>query len=141
MSFPLIVLDASAALALVLTDEEGARIAAIVEDTINGNGQIFVPGIFWYELGNGLLTAERRNRLSRQEVGAAGGHLARLPIVTHIPSDWADHQRTYQLARTHALSFYDASYLELALRYQAILASCDAHLIGLQGAYPQVFAR
>ncbi len=62
MAFPLVVLDASAALALLLADEEGSEIAKVVENTINLNGQLFVPGIFWYELGNGMLSADTAMR-------------------------------------------------------------------------------
>ena len=139
MPFPLVVLDASAALALLLAEKEGDGIAALLEGTIKDNGQIFVPGVFWYELGNGMLTAERRNRMSRQEVTAAERYFSRLPIVAHAPSDHEGRQSIYELARKHELSFYDASYLELALRHQASLASCDAHLTSLKKRYPQVF--
>jgi predicted nucleic acid-binding protein len=60
MAFALVVLDASAAPSLLLPEEEGDAVAAIIAETIDGNGQIFVPGLFWHELGNGLLSAERR---------------------------------------------------------------------------------
>ena len=50
MPFPLVVLDASAALALLLAEEKGAEVATVIEEVIENNGQIFVPGVFWYEL-------------------------------------------------------------------------------------------
>jgi len=140
MPFALLVLDASAALALVLAEEEGTKVASAVERTIHANGQIFVPALFWYELGNCLLCAERRKRLSRLELSAAEGHFCRLPIVTDGIGSPEARERTYELARRHRLSYYDASYLELALRQQARLASCDAHLMALQASYPRLFA-
>lgn len=135
----LLVLDASAALAMLLAEEEGAVVARAVEDTVAVNGQLFVPAVFWYELGNGLLNAERRNRMEHGAVVEAGRLFSRLPIVTHGAGDPADRQRIHELARRHDLSFYDASYLELALRCQAALATCDAHLLDLKGTFPALF--
>jgi len=135
----LLVLDASAALAMLLTEEEGAWVARAVESTVAVNGQLFVPAVFWYELGNGLLNAERRRRMKHDAVVDAGRLFSRLPIVTHGASDPADRQRIHDLARTHDLSFSDASYLELALRHRAALATCDAHLLDLKSAFPDLF--
>lgn len=139
MAFPLAVLDASAALALLLAEEAGAGVARAVEHTVAANGQLFVPAVFWYELGNGLLNAERRNRMKHEAVVAAGRLFAQLPIVTNGADDPADRQRIHELAHRHNLSFYDASYLELALRYQAALTTCDAHLLGLKDAFPALY--
>ena len=66
MAFALIVLDASAALALLLTEPEGAEVAELINNTTSSNGQIFIPGIFWYELGNGLFSAENADRITSQ---------------------------------------------------------------------------
>jgi predicted nucleic acid-binding protein len=136
----LLVLDASAALAMLLAEEEGAGIVRAVESTVAANGQLFVPAVFWYELGNGLLNAERRQRMKHEAVVEAGRLFSRLPIVTQGASDLADRQRIHELARSYILSFYDASYLELALRYHAALATCDAHLLHLKGTFPALFA-
>jgi predicted nucleic acid-binding protein len=73
---PLLVIDASAALALVLADEEGDDVAALVRDVIERNGQLQVRSIFWYEMGNGILTAVRRGRVDErawQETSSLGG--------------------------------------------------------------------
>ena len=51
MAYALVVLDASAALALVLAEDEGEEVAELINNTISINGQIFVPGLFWYEMG------------------------------------------------------------------------------------------
>lgn len=138
MPLPLVVLDASAALALLLVEEEGARVAEVLENTISRNGQIFVPGVFWYEVGNGLLAAERRKRLSGEQLTTVEELFSRLPVVTHALADATSLRAVHELARKHGLSFYDASYLELALRSQASLITCDAHLTALRGAYPRL---
>ena len=137
MPYTLVVLDASAALALVLAENEGAEIEEIISGTISINGQIFVPGLFWYELGNGLLMAERKNRISPQTNSAAVSSFARLPIVTHQggETDYSIHHRIIGLARDNGLTYYDASYLELAMRYEAPLKSFDTHLVKLKASF------
>jgi predicted nucleic acid-binding protein len=139
MAIPLAVLDASAALSLVLAEAEGDAVARALEHTVSANGQLIVPAIFWYELGNGLLTAERRSRIKREAIVTAGRLFDRLPIVTHGAGDPSDRQRIHELAHRHDLSYYDASYLELALRYQAALTTCDTHLLDLRGTFPALF--
>jgi predicted nucleic acid-binding protein len=49
-------------------------------------------------------------------------------IVFDAASAWAVLQRALSLARSHALTAYDASYLELALRLGAGLATFDRKL-------------
>ena len=134
----LIVLDASAALALLLAENEGKEVEEILTDTISINGQIFVPGLFWYELGNALLMAERNNRIDRASNITAMSSFARLPIVTHQETDFAGHNRTMGLARETGLTYYDASYLELAVRYEAPLKSFDTHIVNLKASYPLI---
>jgi predicted nucleic acid-binding protein len=135
MPHSLIVLDASAALALILAEDEGTEVEEILNATISINGQIFVPGLFWYELGNALLTAERKNRIDRPSNTTAISGFARLPIVTHQESDFAIHNRIMGLARETGLTYYDASYLELAMRYEAPLKSFDTHIINLKASF------
>ncbi len=95
MPHALIVMDASAALALLLAEDEGTEVEEILNATISINGQIFVPGLFWYELGNALLMAERNNRIDRASNITAMSSFARLPIVTHQETDFAGHNRLW----------------------------------------------
>ena len=46
MPYALVVLDASAALALLLAEDQGAQVEHLIAGTISINGQIFVPGLF-----------------------------------------------------------------------------------------------
>ena len=138
MAYSLIVLDASAALALLLAEKEGEDVAELIQDTIAVNGQIFVPGLFWYELGNALGMAERADRVAAQSSSTALAEYARLPIVTHPQSDFPSANRILKLSRENELTYYEASYLELALRFQAPLKSYNAHLIKLRGSFPLI---
>ena len=138
MANPLVVVDASAAAALLLTEEKGDEVAELIRDTIAINGQIFVPGLFWFELGNALLTAERADRLTPRSSSQALTAFARLPIVTHEQSDCTAADRILNLSRENGLTYYGASYLELALRFQAPLKSYDTHLLGLRASFPLI---
>ena len=138
MAHALIVLDASAAMALVLAEGEGEEVAGLIRETMAVNGQIFVPGLFWYELGNGLLAAERADRMAPQTTSLAVSEFARFPVVTHQQVDFAETERILNLARDNRLTYNDASYLELALRFQAPLKSFDTHLVSLRGSFPLI---
>ena len=138
MPHAVVVLDASAALALLLAENEGAQIEDLINNTISINGQIFVPGLFWYELGNALLMAECGNRITTESNVAAVLSFTRLPIVTHQETDFPTRHRIMGLARDNGLPYYDASYLELALRYEAPLKSFDTHLLNLRPSFPLI---
>lgn len=138
MASALIVLDASAAMALVLAEDEGEEVAELIHDTVATNGQIFVPGLFWYELGNGLVMAERTDRMAPRTTSFAVSEFTRLPVVTHQQSDFQIADRVLTLARENGLTYYDASYLELALRFQAPLKSFDTHLVNLRRSFPLI---
>jgi len=138
MAYALIVLDASAAMALVLAEDEGEEVAELIRETIDVNGQIFVPGLFWYELGNGLVMAERSDRIAPQKTPVAVSEFARFPVVTHQQTDFPTIDRILTLVREYQLTYYDASYLELALRFQAPLKSYDTHLVNLKASSPLI---
>ena len=72
-----------------------------------------------------MLVAERRNRLSADEVNQRLHALAALPVHT---DDDLNLDVALALARSHGLSIYDALYLELAQRRTAALATLDAAL-------------
>jgi predicted nucleic acid-binding protein len=135
MALPVFVLDASAALALVLADEGNVGVDSIVREVLDGNGQVFVPSLFWYELGNSLLIAQRRSRITPAELEGAHELLRQLPIVTNAESGPEVWGRTIELARSGGLSFYDAAYLELALRLRCRLKTLDTHLLKLRNRY------
>ncbi|MBU8913979.1 MAG: type II toxin-antitoxin system VapC family toxin [Spirochaetales bacterium] len=133
------VLDASAAVALALSDEDGPSVADIVAQAIDAGRRFLVPPLFWYEVGNSILVAERRGRLDGYGATRVAADLSRLPIDT----DWslADEVRSAiaSLAGEHDLTYYDAAYLELALRTRLKLKTLDRHLLSLQGHYESIF--
>lgn len=87
-----------------------------------------VPAIWPAEVTNGLLVAEAKNRIREADVATLVSIVADLPITVESPGIRLTGSITLPLARKHGLTVYDASYLELAERLGAPLATLDAHL-------------
>jgi predicted nucleic acid-binding protein len=118
------VLDASTAACWCYHDEEDARADAAYDRL--ATDQAIVPAHWWFELRNVLLTGERRKRISAQHNANFLRQVALLPIeIDELPSEGA----VFELARKHALTFYDAAYLELAQRLRIALATLDSELV------------
>ena len=119
---PMIV-DASVTAAWGLADEDHPT-ARRAEDRLLADAT-FVPGLWWFEVRNALLISERRGRIVEPDVALFLSYLGRLPIEVDLaPND----SELMRLARRHRLTVYDATYLELALRQGADLATLDNRL-------------
>jgi predicted nucleic acid-binding protein len=120
------ILDASIALAWFFEDEADAY-AEAVRDSMT-KAVALVPALWYLEIGNALLVAERKGRTSESRVTRFLTLLTSLPIRPDHETAaraWTD---TLGLARKHRLSTYDAAYLELALREGLPLATLDEPL-------------
>jgi len=86
-----------------------------------------VPLLWFYEVGNGLLMAYRRKRISLDQIGGFLTRLKALPIdvAQHTPSEILE---LPALAQTHGLTNYDAAYLAVAIRSGLPLATTDSLL-------------
>ena len=117
------VLDASIAACWAFEDENHPA-AALALERIRTD-EVLVPGIWWFEVRNTLIVNERRGRLSQADTAIFLRGLSRLGVTI----DRAPEESTVlALARTHRLSFYDASYLELAQREGLPLVTLDHDL-------------
>ena len=119
-----IVTDSSVILGLAYVDEQ-ADYAQQVLDAIVVQGAI-VPTLFWFEVRNALLTGERRGRITTDQTSAFLDDLGQLRF--EVDSDPRDRD-VLDFARAHQLTVYDASYLELAHRRRAPLATVDRAII------------
>jgi len=122
------VIDPPVALAWLLPDETNAGADAF-RVAIEGGGAAWIPSHWWLEVGNGLLMAERRRRITPAKVAEA---LSLVSALSFEEDDETAEQipvRTLALARRHGLTVYDAAYLELAQRRGATLATFDAQLM------------
>lgn len=120
-SFPCFVVDTSFMAAYLLNglcDDEFSGCVFDIEYVLQNNGQLFVPQLFWYEIYNVILNKTRKGKGSISKADALDilYDLQKLPIVTEPQSDGEIRARIFDLAEEYNLSFYDASYLELARR-------------------------
>lgn len=119
-----IVIDASVAAAWCLRDDEDTATADAAMARVADERSI-VPGIFWHEMRNVLIVAERRGRIESE---AAERHLRRLRLLPLVTDHDQDDVETVALSRRHQLSAYDAAYLETAKRRAASIATLDGKL-------------
>jgi predicted nucleic acid-binding protein len=124
------VVDASVSAAWFLPDEATSATEAALQATATHD--VWVPSLWLLEVGNLLLSAQRRRRITadkRRELAAAAACLRirvdREPVAITALDD---------LAALHGLSAYDAAYLELSVRRQLPLATLDTALLA---AMPQ----
>lgn len=122
-----LVLDNSVALAWCFVDEQTVAIMALL-DRVTESGAV-APQLWPTEALNGLLTAERRGRISGDVRRRLVGFLRNLPIDIDDETSARVWTATAHLAELHSLTAYDATYLELALRSGMPLATADAALI------------
>lgn len=122
-----LVIDASYTIALALQEGDISG-AHEVGEQIADRGAV-VPSLWRFDVANVLLMAVRRKRISPSRPMAILADLDALPITIDDAATIRAWTATYALAERHGLSVYDAAYLELALRSDAVLASLDGDLI------------
>jgi predicted nucleic acid-binding protein len=121
------VVDSSLALAWGLPDETSSR-ADRVLDRITAHDVLWVPALWWYEIANALMIAERRRRITQADRLELIRLYEQLPLQTDAHLTGHTVRQIQSLAMTHHLSAYDTSYLELALRKGLSLATLDKPL-------------
>lgn len=121
-----IVLDCSIALNWVMPDESSPFAERTLE-RVAMDGAI-VPMLFRIEVGNALLLAVRRKRITAETRDRAFDRIGALPLEHDRHGSelaWTD---CVEIAEKHNLSLYDATYLELAKRLRRPLATLDMRL-------------
>ena len=118
-----LVLDASLALQWLFEDEADRQYSLAILGSLSEK-RALVPVLWFYEVGNGLLMAHRRKRISLDQIDGFLKRLKALPIdvaqeapfeILELPT----------LAITHGLTSYDAAYLAFAIRFSLPLATSD----------------
>jgi predicted nucleic acid-binding protein len=115
-----LVLDCSSMISLLLSDEEPTT---QIDFSIY---QIHVPSIFMIECMNAMLIATKRKRVTQIDCDNALEKLFQSPFA--IIANTSHLCEITKLSTDHSLTAYDASYLELALRIDAKLATLDKAL-------------
>jgi predicted nucleic acid-binding protein len=121
----LVVVDASAAAAVIFGEPEGATIAAHVRDDT-----LIAPPLVDYELANVCWTKVRRSPERRAELLTAFTTMKAIPI-TRVAVDIAE---VLELALRTGLTIYDAAYLWLAMSRDVELVTLDKELARINQA-------
>jgi len=122
-----LVLDCSVAVAWCFDDEVTPQLDALL-DRVQGDGAV-VPSLWTIELTNVLLQAGRGGRITPAAIQERLGLLDMLPIETDAAGTGRGWPGTVlALATAERLTAYDATYLELAIRRGASLATTDKAL-------------
>ncbi|ACP21519.1 hypothetical nucleic acid-binding protein (plasmid) [Sinorhizobium fredii NGR234] len=120
MSF---VLDASIAASWFLPDEESEAAETLIAALAVAPG--LVPALFWFEVRNLFVMAERRGRVNPGSALAMTLSLRGLPLQD---GGFGNDVSVVDLALKHGLSGYDASYVALAKSTELPLATVDRRM-------------
>lgn len=121
------VVDASVGFAWVYQGQATPETDRLLNDVAAG-ARVVVPTLWYLEMSNVLLIAQRRHRLTAIQRKAALERLTALQFT--VDEDGTRHAfgKTSELAEKYGLTIYDAIYLELALRRSLPLATRDEAL-------------
>lgn len=122
----MIVLDASAAIELLLGTPIGSKVSAAISDP---NETLAAPHLLDVEVAQVLRRLEASKAISPARAEAALGDLALLDVTRYGHDVLLD--RIWQLRGT--LTAYDAAYVALAEAAGAPLLTCDAKIAGAPG--------
>lgn len=120
------VVDASVVMSWCFEDEGNGYAETVLESL--ESAAALAPAIWPLEVGNVLLVAERKKRLDQAASVRFLSLLGSLPITVEQEPPERMCKEILSLARAHALSTYDACYLDLAMRLALPLATLDAPL-------------
>lgn len=119
----MIVIDASAMVAWLL-NEPGKLSIPELNDLL-AQHEVVVPAHWPSEIGNALVTNQRRGRVSGGDFEWIISELARFQISPEPPLSINEFATTVSFALEHELAYYDAAYVKLAVDTEAALATLD----------------
>jgi len=121
------IVDASVGFAWVYQGQATQETDRLLNDVAAG-ATVVVPALWFLEMSNVLLVAQRRHRLTAGQRKAAMEKLTAMQLTVDEEGSRNAFGKTSELAEQYGLSIYDATYLELALRRLLPLASRDEAL-------------
>jgi predicted nucleic acid-binding protein len=121
------VIDASFFAAAILPDEQKEHTVKFFS-SVGEDDTLYVPHLWWYELGNILKKAVIRKRLEYSEAQVMVSQVSAFNISTDSENGGAYTGTLLRLAQDYDLTTYDAAYLELAARKGAVLGALDGNL-------------
>jgi predicted nucleic acid-binding protein len=122
-----LVVDNSVVMAWLFEDEISAYADHILDQLPDLN--LLVPAIWSLEANNVLLLAEKRGKLSNEDIYHFVNLLMQLPIEVVVEDYRRSMQRILALGKSNEICAYDAAYLDLAIQNVCPLATLDNKLI------------
>ena len=122
-----VVVDASVGFAWVYPQQATSETARLLAEVAAGQA-VVVPALWFLEMANVLLIAQRRRRITAAQRKIALEMLLGMQFTLDEEAGRNAFGRISELAEAHGLSVYDETYLELALRRKLPLASRDEQL-------------
>jgi len=124
-----LVTDCSFIMSSILPDENQTKIEDIYKQIGEGIYKVYVPSIFYLECNNVLLCSLRKKRINKDNYNDYSEILGSLPINIDNFSSTADSFYTIgNISNQYNLTSYDASYIDLAIRMGAAIATLDKNL-------------
>ncbi len=120
------VVDNSVVMSWCFEDQANVYADSILERLTDGVA--YVPSVWPIEVVNVLLAAERKRYISQAASVRFISLLSELPIFVESEGPEKAMKELLGLARSHSLSSYDASYLDLAMKKGLALATLDERL-------------
>ena len=125
----MLVLDCSILMAWVAPDEASDYAEQVREVMMRHNVPVIVPPLFYLEVVNVLEVMQRRKRMDESQVDRAVQLLKKLPVTVDSEGMLLSTVLVVrELMHKHALTAYDAAYLELGLRRRLRLSTLDKTL-------------
>jgi predicted nucleic acid-binding protein len=121
------VIDSSFNAAHSLPDEQNSHVDVFF-DGLTDEDILSVPQLFWYETSNVFRNNVVRKRIKADDVPVMFEKIEDLNLNTETTSGSDYSVKIFKLARDYCLTCYDAAYLELAIRKQAVLLTLDNDL-------------
>lgn len=121
------VLDCSITMAWCFDDESNDFTDSILEKLKEATA--VVPALWPLEVANVLLQTQKKKRITEAQTASFIDALSALPIVVDRSTMSRAMHSIFALANQEALTIYDASYLELAIREKIPLITLDHDLI------------
>jgi predicted nucleic acid-binding protein len=120
------IVDCSLAMAWLFKDEATSHTARLLRRL--DSESMLVPALWFLELTNVMVLAERHRRITVAESAEFILELSKLDIEIDAESPERTFEALLPLCRIYRLTSYDAAYLELAVRRRLPLATLDGPL-------------
>ena len=125
-----LVVDCSFFMSSILPDETQNKVEDIFYRISQREFIVYVPSIFYLECSNVLVSSLSRDHITQESFEEYSNLLKLMPItVDKFSATTESIYSISRLANKYNLSSYDASYLDLAIRLEASIASLDKKLL------------